>query len=138
MKYLIIFWLGLLSFRNEVKAQDFELTILVQNVQTSDGKVRAGLYDSEGTFLKEGVYVAGEAKEKEVAKLVFSGVAQGKYAVSVFHDENDNEELDTMVFGIPSEPFGFSNDATGSFGPPTFEDSSIEMNQDKTISITLN
>jgi len=41
----------------------------------------------------------------------------GKYAVSVFHDENSNGKLDTNFLGIPREGVGASNNAKGHFGP---------------------
>jgi uncharacterized protein (DUF2141 family) len=51
----------------------------------------------------------------------FQGIAPGRYAVSVFHDENSNGKMDTNFIGIPKEGVGASNDAKGRFGPPKFE-----------------
>lgn len=42
-------------------------------------------------------------------------------AVAVFQDLDGNGVLTKNAVGIPSEPYGFSNDARGLFGPPTFE-----------------
>lgn len=50
----------------------------------------------------------------------------GEYAVKVFHDENGNGELDTRMFGIPKEAYGFSNNARGKFGPPDYTDAVIQ------------
>jgi len=44
---------------------------------------------------------------------------QGDYAISLFHDENANGKLDTVMM-IPKEGFGFSRDARVVFGPPRF------------------
>lgn len=49
-------------------------------------------------------------------------VPPGDYAIAVFHDENGNGRLDTGIFGIPTEGTGASNDARGTFGPPSFAD----------------
>jgi uncharacterized protein (DUF2141 family) len=51
----------------------------------------------------------------------FTDVAPGRYAVSVFHDENSNQKLDTNFLGIPKEGVGASNDAKGRMGPPKFD-----------------
>jgi uncharacterized protein (DUF2141 family) len=51
----------------------------------------------------------------------FQGVTPGRYAVSVFHDENSNGKMDTNFIGIPKEGVGASNDAKGRFGPPKFD-----------------
>ena len=54
----------------------------------------------------------------------------GKYAITIFHDVNDNEELDTNFIGIPKEPYGFSNNPKSSFGPPGFDDAVFEFEKD--------
>ncbi|MDR1437149.1 MAG: DUF2141 domain-containing protein, partial [Candidatus Symbiothrix sp.] len=59
------------------------------------------------------------------------------YAVSIFHDENDNGKLDTGVFGIPKERTGNSNNARGSYGPPKFDDCKFTVSGDTEIYITL-
>jgi uncharacterized protein (DUF2141 family) len=49
----------------------------------------------------------------------FDGLPSGAYAVALFHDENRNARLDTML-GIPREGFGFSRNPPIRFGPPKF------------------
>ena len=62
---------------------------------------------------------------------------KGNYAVSVYHDENNNDILETTrLFGIPIEPYGFSNNPTMTFGP-SFKKSVFKMTSDKNISIKL-
>ena len=51
----------------------------------------------------------------------FPGIGPGRYAVSVFHDENSNGKMDTNFMGIPREGVGASNNAIGHFGPPKFD-----------------
>lgn len=45
----------------------------------------------------------------------------GEYAVSIFHDEDKDRELDTFL-GIPREGFGFSRNPRIRFGAPSFRD----------------
>ncbi|WP_420607079.1 DUF2141 domain-containing protein [Novosphingopyxis sp.] len=52
--------------------------------------------------------------------LIVSGLAQARYAVSVHHDENGNDKLDTFA-GIPKEGIGFSRNPKITFGPPGFD-----------------
>src|SRR5574338_691219 len=61
-----------------------------------------------------------------VRRVQFNDVPTGRYAVSVFHDENANQKLDTLV-GIPKEGFGFSRNPVIRFGPPRFDKVSIEL-----------
>ncbi|MES2493810.1 MAG: DUF2141 domain-containing protein [Pseudomonadota bacterium] len=51
--------------------------------------------------------------------LDFGAVVPGSYALSLFHDENGNGRLDTVML-MPREGFGFSRDAKVRFGPPKF------------------
>jgi uncharacterized protein (DUF2141 family) len=63
---------------------------------------------------------------------------EGEYAVSLFVDENSNGKMDKNAIGIPTEAYGFSNDASGNFGPPSFEQAKFVVGKDKAaITITL-
>lgn len=57
------------------------------------------------------------------ASFEFKGLPAGAYALVVFHDENDNGEIDHNLFRLPSEALGFSNGFTpGPFsGLPSFD-----------------
>jgi uncharacterized protein (DUF2141 family) len=61
----------------------------------------------------------------------------GDYALSVFHDVNGNGELDTNQVGMPIEPYGFSNDAAGNYGPPSFEQSRVHLPEAGSL-VTIN
>lgn len=62
----------------------------------------------------------------DARRLTFADVPAGRYALSVFHDENANQKLDTVV-GIPREGFGFSRNPVIRFRPPRFDKVSIEL-----------
>ena len=51
----------------------------------------------------------------------------GMYAISVLHDENSNKDMDQSKIGIPKEGYGFSNNASISLGPPSFQKAKIEL-----------
>ena len=61
--------------------------------------------------------------------LTIDSLQFGNYAIKVFHDENGNGELDSNFLGIPSEDYGFSNDASGWFGPPRWEKAMFLLNE---------
>lgn len=63
---------------------------------------------------------------------------EGPLALSVFHDTNGNGRMDRNAMGIPIEPYGFSNNATGQFGPPRFEQAVLAPSADSVIRVTLN
>jgi uncharacterized protein (DUF2141 family) len=54
-------------------------------------------------------------------------VAYGDYAVAAFQDRNRNDKLDRHVLGMPKEPYGFSNDARGVFGPASWKEARVRV-----------
>jgi len=59
------------------------------------------------------------------ARVVFEDVPPGAFAVVAHHDENRDFRMDTGLLGIPAEGYGFSRDASASFGPPSFDDARL-------------
>ncbi|MGR3914222.1 MAG: DUF2141 domain-containing protein [Gammaproteobacteria bacterium] len=68
--------------------------------------------------------------QQETVRVVFAGVAPGVYAISSFRDENGDGELNSTIFGIPTEDYAFSNDARAAFGPPDFEKAAFDVGDD--------
>lgn len=109
------------------------LTIEITGLKNSKGNVLIQLADE---FEK----TIGQQKAKVIDRYCvfqFKNLPFGKYAARVFHDENSNNELDTNLFGIPSEGYGFSNNAKAMFGPPPFKDRIFEIYGDKKITIKI-
>lgn len=50
-----------------------------------------------------------------------------RFAIAAYHDVNDDSQLNRNVFGVPTERYGFSNDARGKLGPPTFDQAVISL-----------
>jgi uncharacterized protein (DUF2141 family) len=100
-------------------ARAAELTIEVQGLEKAEGQVLVALYD-EGQFLKKPFRRLRLPAAAGIAKGSFGDVPAGRYAATAFLDENDNGKLDMNLIGIPTEPLGFSNGATGMMGPPEF------------------
>jgi uncharacterized protein (DUF2141 family) len=70
-------------------------------------------------------------------ELVFRDVQPGRYAVQMFHDENDDGRLNENILGIPTEGIGFSRDAPV-LGTPKFADAAIDVPKDGlTIRVTM-
>jgi uncharacterized protein (DUF2141 family) len=114
-----------------------DLEVIVKNIKNGKGTLMIGLFNSEKTFKKE--VWKGERPKAQAGelKVIFKDVPPGDYAVSVFHDENENGKIDMNFMGIPSEGFGFSNDAMGTFGPPSFEKAKVVIPAGKAITLTL-
>jgi uncharacterized protein (DUF2141 family) len=119
-----------------------DLTIIVNNVQQEDGQIMLGLFHGAENFPKTNSHgTSAPAKERNSAGqvlLTLKGLAPGQYAASSYHDRDGNSKLSTNMMGMPTEPYGFSNNARGLFGPPSFKDAAILVGgEDLTIEITV-
>ena len=120
--------LVLFLFTAAVHAQEATATIEVEilNIENNEGQMMIGLYDAETNWLKR-IYKGGIGKiENGTSAFVFSGIPEGTYAISVFHDEDNDGELKTFL-GIPREATGSSNDAPARFGPPKWKEAKFEV-----------
>jgi len=102
----------------------------IAGLRNESGHVLCALYSSPEGFPKNGDRAVGHAKSEIShghAICEFSGFGVGKYAVSVFHDENSNGKLDSNFLGIPREGVGASNNAKGHFGPPKFDAAAFQF-----------
>ena len=114
------------------------LKITVNNFKNIKGKLQVCLTDKKEDFLKQCDYAKTVAVRNNTISLKIANIKTGVYSVSLFHDENNNGVLDTKgLFGIPSEPYGFSNNPRTTFGPPSFENCTFLINGDKQIYIKL-
>lgn len=136
-KITITFLISFLSFQTEAQ-ETYTLTVNVVEANHNEGKMFIALYNTETDFLKNNYKGAISPIENKSSKAVFEGVPKGTYAISVFHDENDNGKMDTNFMHIPKEAYGCSNGAKGFMGPPKWKDAKFELKTDKTIKITLN
>jgi uncharacterized protein (DUF2141 family) len=123
------------------------LKISFEKLDVEDGgSVCVSIVDREAEFpkIEEDQAVFVECVPVEVASE--SGISMslkvGQYAAAVFHDKNDNGELDEkrIVFvKVPAEPFGFSNNPKIVMSAPDFDDCSFDVKDsiDNQISIKM-
>lgn len=102
-----------------------DLTVHLSGVAGNAGQVMAALCDRD-SFLKRCAYLLTAAAAPSVT-LRFSHVPPGQYAVMLFHDENANGQFDRSPNGMPLEGYGFSRNARGKYGPPSFDDAAIDL-----------
>lgn len=110
------------AMANDANAPKSTLELTVTNISDKGGNLMVALsnsktsYDSHKPVQAKRVAVTG----KEMT-LTFAGLAPGEYAIRMFQDVNENNELGRNLFGIPSEPWGFSNNPQGLRGPANWE-----------------
>jgi uncharacterized protein (DUF2141 family) len=121
---------SLLCLAVMAKAQN-NLEVKIDNIKSDNGEILIGLYSNSQNFprkISDGRIVKAS---KEGVIVFFHDLKPGPYAVSVMHDENSNKDMDQNGIGIPKEGFGFSNNARGSLGPPSFDKAKFELEPGK-------
>lgn len=99
------------------------LIIRVTGLSSEKAHLRIAVFNSEKSWLDDAsaayrTVLEGGGREREWR---IQNAPYGEYAVAVFEDQNRDGKLNRDLFGIPKEPYGFSNNARGSFGPPKLE-----------------
>jgi uncharacterized protein (DUF2141 family) len=116
-----------------------DLEVHLLGIEGNKGEIFVGVFDSKVGFPNSGKALAQQkisVTQTEIV-LLFKDLKQGTYAVAVFHDTNGNGKLDKNFFGIPREGIGFSNNASGSFGPPSFSSTAFELKKKNSIKIHM-
>lgn len=103
-----------------------DLTVQVDDVKAAEGNIMVAVYTADG-FLKKHVKASSAAADMAGNKIVFADLPEGDYAVAVYHDANSNGKMDSNLLGIPTEDYGFSNNAVGKFGPPKFDAAKVTV-----------
>ncbi|MDY6924361.1 MAG: DUF2141 domain-containing protein [Pseudomonadota bacterium] len=87
------------------------------------GTVMVALFDSEAAYSGGGRPVAQILVDVAAGErtATFEGLPAGDYAARSFHDVNGDGEMNTNPFGLPIEPYAFSNNAVGNMGPASWE-----------------
>jgi len=116
--------------------------VKILGIRNSAGTVACALFESPDGFpadyLRFATNIMVIKVRSEQARCDFEDIAPGTYALAVVHDENMNGKLDANWVGIPTEGYGFSNDAKGLLGAPSFSAASFPydgQNLNMTISL---
>lgn len=145
MKVRCVAWVGLLMLVNlsaEVSAQSPcpGIHVKILDIRNSTGTVACALFESPVGFPTEFLFSATNVMvikiRKTQARCDFEDIPPGTYAMAVIHDENMNGKLETNWLGIPTEGYGFSNDAKGVVGAPSFSAASFPYDG-KNLELTM-
>lgn len=130
----------LLPFANAAPNDMRHLEIKVTNLVQQESTLHLAIYESEQHMtMKQGVFktisLSGDLHSLTLDVALEYQVTEA--AVLVYQDLNNNQKLDANLFGIPSEPYGVSNNPN-LMGPPNFAQAVFPLNTLKqAVSITL-
>jgi uncharacterized protein (DUF2141 family) len=121
-------------------ARAADVTVIVDQIHSADGKVYVTLWGSKDTWLddQKSLQNIGEPAVNGTVSFVLHGVAPGRYAIATFHDENDNGEMDFNFIGYPTEGYAFSNDIRPFLSAPSFDSCAFDVGiDDLTLTIHM-
>lgn len=127
---LTIFLLLISSFSLSVMAQN-SITISVKNIKEVKGALHIAIYTNDTNWLSEEHYfkkIIVDVLENNVSHSLHH-LPPGNYAISLFHDENNDGKMNMNWIGIPAEKFGFSNNPRVIMSAPSFEDALVTLKE---------
>lgn len=131
---------GLVAGRPEAApaAEGYSLTVKVTSAKETTGVVRAALFNDPAAF-PDGKSIQDAAvplKGKTSVQLVFKNLPAGTYAISLYHDADNNDKFGKTL-GLPEESYGFSVIRDEVLSEPDFEDAKFEVKKNTSITIPL-
>jgi uncharacterized protein (DUF2141 family) len=115
-----------------------DLLVNVSDGPSAPATLYLALFDSAEAMASNRALAAHKVDMRDgAAQWTFGGLPAGRYAIKSFADENGNAPLDTNFVGLPTERYGFSNNARGRMGPPSFDAAAVQVDADSTISVRL-
>ena len=145
MKVRILFISLVLLVVTNTISQTFKLKIEIENIEQK-GTVYLAIYNNSTSFYQDNKNknVNKNRWVKSIVEVVNKNsftknveLKKGVYAISLFVDSNNNKIIDKNLLGIPTEQYGFSNNATGFLGSPSYNDASFNLINDLNIKISL-
>jgi uncharacterized protein (DUF2141 family) len=122
-----------ISYSQSSKKKSGNILLSIAGLNNEKGYIKVGLFNSAQSFEGKTKEIFGGAILKiysSKAQHIFPHVPYGEYAIKLFHDEDGDGEIDTNFLGVPTESYGFSNNAKALFGPPTFEKAKFTVSSD--------
>ncbi|KAB1066057.1 DUF2141 domain-containing protein [Salibacter halophilus] len=127
---LSVFGFALFGFQTGSRC---DLTVKFPQLEDQEGKIFIKLLDKNEELVDRAIVNV----KRGVPQYTFMKLKAGSYAIVAFQDLNGNKDIDKGFFGQPTEPYGFSNNVRGTFGPPSFEKQLFTLSGNKIIEVIL-
>lgn len=116
---------------------DGTLRVTATGVTSDAGSLVVWVYDNADAWLGDGWRTRKVVKVAETRRdgaiTVELQLPAGEYALSVFHDVDDDGKLARNFIGLPKEPAGLSNNLRPKFGPPRWKDAKFAVGDGVTV-----
>ena len=119
------------------------LFIEINNITAKTGDLHITVFNSQATFLKDKQYIFSKRVIVDGAtpssmRVELPNFPHGDYAISVYHDINNNHKLDQNAIGVPTEPYALSNNVNVKWRRPSFNECKVTFTEAaKTLAFTV-
>ena len=113
--------------------EEYNLVIKINGISVIKGTLYIAVYNSKESFTDKIAIKSGHIKVSNNVETLSVSLPKGKYAVMLYQDLNNNKKLD-VLFSIPVEPYGVSNNIKGF---PSFENTQFSLECDKILNIKI-
>ena len=103
-----------------------QLTLTVTGIKEHKGALLIAVYDQAGYDADKDVAASMVPVVADTATTTFE-VPAGQYGIKLFHDVDGDGKMGMNPFGMPIEPFAFSNNAPAQFGPAMWDAAKFEV-----------
>lgn len=128
----IVFWTSSLLGTCQLNTVS-SISLSIENLQSGQGDLHIAIYDEEEKFTKsKEPYLLKIHKVAATGRLQLQldSIPHGRYALAIYHDVNSNGDLDKNIFGIPKEPYGFSNNPPAKWSAPKYKETSFMLEEE--------
>jgi uncharacterized protein (DUF2141 family) len=123
------------SFKPSTKVDQIKTPLKIVVNGAEKGKtINLGVFRKTDNFPEQGKYFKNYkqiTESKGSIVFVIDNLPYSTYSLAVFQDNNLDGILNTNFFGIPKEPYGFSQNFKPKLSAPDFEDCSITYNNEQ-------
>lgn len=112
------------------------VVLQIEGCKNDKGQLLVSLFNEPTGYPSDGKKAfrkTSVAVKKGITLVEWKDIPEGSYAVALLHDENNDLKMNLTLIGLPKEGYGFSNNALGLAGPPSFQKASFLHQGEKTI-----
>lgn len=103
-----------------------KLTLTVTDIADHKGVISFGVFDQAGYDTDTAVNGGMIPVTGDTATMTLE-LPPGKYGIKLFHDVDGDGKMGMNPFGMPTEPFAFSNSAPAQFGPAKWDAAAFDV-----------
>lgn len=139
MKSIFFLLLSIVFLSARFQDESAKLTVSIEGIESISGNLQVAIFRKKDDFPKHNKQFKGQIIPVTASAMscTFTGIPADTYAIAVYHDKNGNGKLDKNLVGMPTERYGFSNQARETFSAPSFESAAFSLKNERKMLVIL-